>query len=172
MLAKDAFNAACEKICERYRQYGFKYVKSTTAISAKLNGYTLKICVSTSRDNCSDCFVAFEPLACVKSSDGKCLFSCNIYDIDKDDFFFTENTEIDLTPLYVDLPQELGDKLFQKVETRRWILERFCGWNVAFPRQQEQTAVDVCYWLDEKFFSNELVINIIGQKVKAQNYEI
>lgn len=169
MLAKDAFDAACMKICGQYEQYGFKYIKSKKEIRAKINGYIFKICISTSRDNCSDCLVVFEPCAVVRDANGECLFYCNCSDI-KSDFFFTEDTVMDLTPLYADLPSECRDKLIQSVETRRYILGRFCGWNVAFPEQQEQTAIDVCYWLDEKFFSNEVVINIIGKKIKAANY--
>lgn len=171
MLAKDAFNAACEMICEQYKEYGFKYIKSKKEIRAKINGYTLKIVASTSRDNSSDCFVKFVPSAYVADSGGKCVFSCNAdYSVIEEDFFFTENIEVDLTPLYDDMPRELRQKLFQSVSTRRWAGEYFVGWNVAFPQQQKQTAIDVCYWLDEFFFSNELVIEITGKRIKAGNY--
>ena len=63
MLAKDAFESACMQLSDKYKNYGFKYIKSKKQIKSHINDADIIINIETSRDNSSDYFVFFKPHA-------------------------------------------------------------------------------------------------------------
>lgn len=166
MTSKDAFNSACEMLCAKYKQYGFKYIKSKKQIKGLINGAAIYIDINTSRDNSSDYFVCFNPSCRIVKNDE---LVCFLHTPERnDEQLFGENLIIDISENYKEMPEEYRKMLPSSIETRMWAGPYFHCWNVAYPEQQKKAAEEAALWFDEKIFSDERAINAIGLKIKHE----
>lgn len=166
MTAKDALNSACEILCAKYKQYGFKYIKSKKQIKGIINDTAIYIDINTSRDNSSNYFVCFHPSSRIEKN-GEIV--CFLYSPERnDEQLFGENLIVDISENNKDMPEEYRKMLPNSIETRMWTGPYFQCWNVAYPEQQKKAAEEAALWLDNRLFSNEQVINAIGIRIQSE----
>lgn len=157
MLAQDAFNSACQMLCDKYKKYGFKFVKSKRLIKGIIGEAEIHIEIETSRDNSSDYFVYFKPDARLYIA-GKAVFWVGFPKREEAELLFGDNLIVDISD---------RNAITDTIETRMWIGSLFHCWNVAYPEQQKKAAEEAALWLDKYFFGNEQVIGLIGCKVTS-----
>lgn len=158
MLAKDALNNTCQLLCDKYSQYGLKYIKSKKLIKGTVGNAEIHIDIQTSRDNCSDYFVYFKPDARLYT-DGKAVFMADFPKREEADKLFGDNLIVDISD---------RNAITDTIETRMWTGTHFHCWNVAYPEQQFKAAEEAAIWLDEYLFGDERAISLIGSRVKRR----